>query len=80
MIVRNFSRLPGFGFLLLALLMSSCSTSPIEQPDIYLVTVGRFSSALVSELADYYKQKFNLKVFLLPAIELEDRVIDDNRR
>jgi predicted Zn-dependent protease len=72
--------MPRFGFLLLALLMPSCATSPIEQPDIYLVPLGRFSSALVSELADYYKQKFNLKVSLLPTIELGDRVIDQNRR
>jgi predicted Zn-dependent protease len=71
--------MPRFGFLLLALLMPSCATSPIEQPDIYLVPLGRFSSALVSELADYYKQKFNLKVSLLPTIELGDRVIDQNR-
>src|SRR6266567_707265 len=80
MTARNFSRMPTFGFLLLALLLPSCSTSRIEQPDIYLVPVGGFSSALVSELADYYKQKFNLKVSLLPAIELGDRVIDRNRR
>jgi predicted Zn-dependent protease len=72
--------MPGLGFLLLALLLPSCSTSPIEQVDIYLVPVGRFSSALVSELADYYKQKFNLRVSLLPAIELEARAIDENRR
>jgi len=72
--------MPRLGLLLLALLMPSCSRPPIEQADIYLVPVGHFSSALVSELADYYKQKFHLRVSLLPAIELEDRVVDDNRR
>jgi hypothetical protein len=67
--------MPKFGFLLLALLMPSCST---PQPDIYLLPLGHFSSAVVSELADHYKQRFNLRVTVLAATELEDRVIDNN--
>ena len=70
--------------LLLGLFTVSCTKAtaePVITPaDVYFLPIGDVSTAMLDELASYYKQKFKLSVTVLPSLPIEDRTIDNNRR
>jgi predicted Zn-dependent protease len=74
--MKSSRRIPELIFLLIAVLTHSCSQPQI---DIYFLPFGDFSDAYVNELAQHYRQKYNLRVSVLPRAPLEDRTIDKNR-
>ena len=74
--MKSSRRIPELIFLLITVLTPSCSPPQI---DIYFLPFGDFSDTSISELAQHYRQKYNLRVLVLPRTPLEDRTIDRNR-
>lgn len=47
---------------------------------VYLLPLGEFPSAVLSQLVSYYKDKYDLTIETLPPIELESAVFDPDRQ
>lgn len=47
---------------------------------IYFVPLGEFSSLRMDDLVAYYKQRFGLKIEMLPAVRFENAVVDYGRQ
>jgi predicted Zn-dependent protease len=69
-------------FLALPVFFSGCLLARPEPvlPVIYLLPLDGTSTTTINGLTEYYKQKFNVKIEVLPIIPVEAQASDNSRR
>ncbi len=64
--------------------VASCAAqnkaSPRSSSKIYFVPLGEISSVSVAQLVGYFKHRLGLAIEIMPAVSLDDSVVDPDRR